>query len=132
LRSALFRFRRVGYAGLILLLAGPCSAQEIPAGTLLPVQLNHDLKVEKSKAGQRVSATLMQDVAWQGMNPLRKGATVEGRVAQAQSASAGGPARLVLVIDSVQVKGHAPVRVQTSLRALASQLAVFNAELPTN
>jgi hypothetical protein len=115
---------------IALLLIAEGLAQEIPAGTLLPVQLNRDIRVGKSPAGQRISARLMQDVSLDGTT-LRQGTEIEGRLMESQAASSGSPARLVFSFDSMRVNGRS-THITASLRALASMLAVHNAELPTN
>jgi hypothetical protein len=49
--------------GLFLLLAAPLPAQTgIPAGTILPVQLDTGLNTAKIKADQAVRATVMQSI----------------------------------------------------------------------
>lgn len=122
----------MGVAVLLgLLTAGTCFGQEIPPGTLLPVQLKRDLQAGKSPAGERIAATLMQDVRWNGAVLLRNGSTVEGHVVESQAASSGTPARIGIRFDSIRL-GDKEVGITTSLRALASMLSVYNAELPTN
>ena len=115
---------------LALLLEAGSFAQELPVGTMLPVQLNTTLRAEKLKAGDRVSGKLAQYVDVNGIR-LPRGTEVTGKVVQAAGISGSSPARLALVFDGVRIQGR-DVPITTSLRALASMQAVYEAELPTN
>jgi hypothetical protein len=118
-------------AGILLLTTAASVAQQIPPGTLFPVQLDHTIRAATAKAGEPVTAKLMQDVSLAPGERLPYGTRIQGRVSEARAASAGAPARLVLVFDTVRVNGR-NLAVHTSLRALASPSDVFQAELPTN
>jgi hypothetical protein len=115
----------------VLLFAAISLAQEIPTGTILPVQLDSTLKAGKSKPGEQISAKIAQDVSLGNGAIFSRGTQVKGHVVESRAASAGSPARIVVVFDSVRARGS-DITVVTSLRALASMNEVFNAQLPSN
>jgi len=122
--------RTFGLVVLALLLGTGSFAQELPVGTMLPVQLNTTLRAGKLKPGDHVSGKLAQYVDVNGVR-LPRGTDVTGKVVQAIGVSGGSPARLALVFDRVRIQGR-EVPIITSLRALASMMAVFDAQLPSN
>ncbi len=105
-------------------------AEDLPAGTLLPVTLSNTVRAGKAKPNERFSAKLAQYVVVDGVR-LPRGTQLSGRVIESQPASGTSPARLVLAFDSIRVKEQ-DLPVTTSLRALASTQAVYDAQLPTN
>jgi len=123
--------RNLWAAAAVLLFAGMSPAQQIPAGTILPVQLENTLKAGKSQPGEHILAKLCQDVSLGNGAKLARGARVNGRVVESRAASGGSPARLVVAFDSVRSQGR-DIAITTSLRALASMSEVFDAQLPTN
>ncbi len=115
---------------LILCSAILCSAQDLPVGTILPVALSSQMRAQKAKPGDHISGKLAQDVTVDGTR-LPRGTQVLGRIVQAQPGSNGSPARLTLIFDTIRLRGR-ELPVTTSLRALASAQAVYEAQLPTN
>ena len=115
---------------LILLLASFSVAQELPTGTLLPIEVRTTLRAGKIKPGDRISCRLAQYVEVNGMR-LPRGTQVSGKVLQSTAGSGNSPARVALAFDSLRIGGR-DVQITTSLRALASMQAVFDAQLPTN
>ena len=109
---------------------GAATAQEIPAGTVLPIMLNNSLNAARSKPGQAITGKIMQDVVLPNAT-IPKGSRMTGRVITTSPATATSPSRLVVKFDQIVVKGrHIPVT--THLRALASMNEVFEAKMPTN
>lgn len=105
---------------LLLLPAAVFGQGSVPAGTLLPVRLDTDLNGAHARADEAIRATIMQDVPG---TPIRRGAKLLGRV---ESAS---PARIELRFDTIRT-GGSKLSVKTNLRALASLLAVEEAQIP--
>jgi hypothetical protein len=105
-------------------------AQQLPVGTMLPVALSKAINGDKVKVGERISGKLGQYVTVDGMR-LPRGTEVQGRIVQVQPGSAGAPARVAFVFHTVRLQGR-DVPITTSLRAMASMQAVFEAQLPTN
>jgi len=104
---------------------GIVAQNAIPSGTILPVSLDTSLNAAKIHPGQKIRATVMQDIAG---TPLRRRARVEGRVVQAR-ASKNIQAELEMQFDAVEINGRM-VLIQTNLRALASYLEVEEAQIP--
>ena len=113
----------------VLLLAMAAAAEEIPPGTVLPVMLNSTLDARKMKPGHRITARLMQDVVLPGGRRLRAGSRIDGQVISADSTANGS--RLVLRMDRAVTQGR-ELTITTHLRALASMMEVYEAQMPTN
>jgi hypothetical protein len=122
-------FFRVAIALLAITLV-TAAAQEIPAGTILPVMLNRTLDAAHNRPGQMITGRIMQDVVLPEVT-IPRGTRVIGHVVSSNSATTTAPSSLVVKFDQVVVKGR-PVLIATHLRALASMTEVFEAKLPTN
>jgi hypothetical protein len=112
-----------------MVLAAGMFGQEIPAGTVLPVQLNSTLKAEKAKPGQSISARLMQDVPLPGGRTIRAGAKVIGHVVAVKPSTQGSGAEISLRFDALVINKKR-IAILTDLRALASMMEVFEAQIP--
>lgn len=120
------------HAALIALLlssAGLLAQDAIPAGTILPVQLNSSLKSNKAKAGQSISARVMQDVPLPDGSSIRAGATVIGHVIASTAARPGTAAEISFRFDTLK-SGARRVPLITNLRALATMMDVSEAQVP--
>jgi len=107
------------------------SAQQIPAGTTLPVMLNSTLDAQKAKPGQRISARIMQEVRLPDGARIPAGSRIVGHVLQVNGPDAASPSHLAFKFDQVNLHGHLYL-LSTSLRALASMTEIFEAQMPTN
>jgi hypothetical protein len=116
---------------LLLILTTPSPAQDIPAGTVLPMMLSSTLDARHSKPGQKIMGRIKQDVPLPDGSSIPKNSTIAGRVVSATAATSGSPARLAIKFDSVLVKGR-QIPITAHLRALASMTEVFEARMPTN
>jgi hypothetical protein len=101
----------------------------IPAGTILPLQLNSSLNSRKARPGQRVTARLMQDVLLPSGAKIPAGAKAIGRVLDVVAAGNGSGAKLSLQFDTLEVSKRR-IPMATSLRALASMMEVEDAQIP--
>jgi hypothetical protein len=101
------------------------AAQQIPAGTILPVALSASINSRKAKAGQPISARLMQPVDLGSGRQLRAGMRVQGSIVSVDAN------RVTLTFDRAIVD-HQEVPIRTNLRALASMMAVQDAQVTTN
>lgn len=106
-------------------------AQQIPAGTALPVMLNSTLDAKKDKPGREISARIMQNVLLPDGTHIPAGARVAGHLVQQSDPNAASGSRLVLKFDQLLMHGRS-VPLVTNLRAIASMNEVFEAQLPTN
>ncbi len=116
-------------AGLLALTTGLFAETMIPAGTILPLQLNTSLNSKKSRPGQIVTARLMQDVPLPSGAKIRVGARVVGHIIDVNNARAGSGAKLSLRFDTLEVSKRR-IPVTTNLRALASMMEVEDAQIP--
>ena len=113
-----------------LILSSALSAQDaIPAGTILPVQLNSSLKSNRVRPGQIITARVMQDLFMPAGTRIHAGARVSGQVLAVSPARNGKSATISFRFDTLTVgKRHIPV--VTNLRALASMMDVSQAYIP--
>jgi hypothetical protein len=114
---------------VLLLTAGSFAQETIPAGTILPLQLNSSLRSNKVSVGQMVDARLMQDVPLPGGLRIPAGARVIGHVVSATPASDGKGAEISLRFDTV-LSRKKRWAVITNLRALATMMDVSEAQVP--
>ena len=120
---------KMRYAWLLFVLWFPVegTAQNaLPPGTVIPVRLDTGLNARKSKVGEEVKARVMQDVPG---TPIRAGAHVLGHLVAVTPAAGGEEARIALRFDTVEAKKQR-IAVSTDLRALASLMAVEDAQIP--
>jgi hypothetical protein len=102
---------------------------EIPVGTILPVQLNSSLRSDKARVGEQISARIMQDVPLPGGRKIHAGAKVIGHIVAARPAVNGMMADLSLRFDTLAT-GRRRVPMITNLRALATMMDVSEAQVP--
>jgi hypothetical protein len=115
---------------IVLLLAAGSYAQDvIPAGTILPAQLNASLRSNRLRPGQTIRAGIMQDVPLHGHSMIRAGAKVIGQVVAVTPASQGTRAQITLRFDTLVV-GKRQIPITTNLRALATMMDVSEAQVP--
>jgi hypothetical protein len=119
------------FASMLLLLAPALMAQDIPAGTVIPVMLRTTLDARKATVGQKIEARVMQDVPLPSQVRIRTGANLIGHVVAVIQPSATSASRIVISFDRLMADGI-DIPVTTSLRSLASMMEVFEAQLPTN
>jgi hypothetical protein len=114
----------------MLLFAATSFAQNaIPAGTILPVQLNSSLRSDRLHVGETVSARVMQDVPLAGGSNIHAGAKVIGHVVAVQPETDSNPARISLRFDTLKNRGG-QIPITTNLRALAVMAQVSEAKDP--
>jgi hypothetical protein len=102
---------------------------KIPVGTILPVQLNSSLRSHEARAGEQLSARVMQDVPLPAGRRIHSGAKVIGHVVSARPADNGTAGEISLRFDTLKIgKRHIPMT--TNLRALATMMDVSEAQIP--
>ena len=106
----------------MLLLPSALSAQtiEVPAGTILPLQLETGMKAEKLAAGKIIRGVIMQDIP---STRIRRGSHVYGHVIRVN------PTSIEFTFDTLEVKKQR-IPITTNLRALASMMEVDQAQIP--
>jgi len=114
---------------VLLALAMPLVAQNsIPPGTILPLALQSSLNSRKVRSGQIVTARIMQDLPLPA-EKIHAGAKVIGHVTRVKPASASDGAQISVRFDTLVVSGRS-TPITTNLRAVASMMAVEEAQLP--
>lgn len=101
----------------------------IPSGTILRVRLNSSLRSNKARAGEPISARVMQDVPLPGGQKIHAGAKVIGHIVSATPAVNGMMSDLSLRFDTLAI-GKPSIAMITNLRALASMMDVEDAQVP--
>jgi hypothetical protein len=107
------------------------SAQQIPAGTLLPVMLDGKLESDGTKPSQKISAKLMQEVPLPDGGKIKRESKVTGHVVAVSSASSGHDAKVTVQFDQIDIDKHL-VTISVGLRALASMEAISIARQGVN
>jgi hypothetical protein len=121
--------KQILFVSLIALSTQMLAQKEIPAGTILPVQLNSSLRSDKARAGQRIDGRIMQDVPLPGGRKIHARATVVGHIVSVNERRSGQPAEITLRFDNLEFH-HQTIQVSTNLRALASLMEVEDAQVP--
>jgi hypothetical protein len=119
---------RFFFVGLLAFPAFAWGQNSIPAGTVLPAQLTASLDSSKNRAGQTISARVMQDVPLPA-GKIPAGARITGRIVNAAPTQNGG-AEISLEFDTVRFRHHR-IAVTTNLRAWASMIEVEDAQIPS-
>ena len=117
------------FVALIALSARSFAQESVPLGTILPVQLNSSLRSDKARAGQQVSARVMQDVPWGSRHKIHSGAKVVGRVVSARPSDNRTGGEISLRFDTLEI-GRRHIPITTNLRALATIMDVSEAQVP--
>jgi hypothetical protein len=113
-------------AALAFVLSAPGVAQtSIPAGTLIPVALNHSLNSNRVHPGEEFRAEVMQDIPG---TPVRRRSILIGHVVSVTAAK-GGSTELSIAFDSVKVRDQR-IPLRANLRAVASFMEVNDAQVP--
>lgn len=121
--------KRLFGIGFVLLSLAVAAQESIPAGTILPLQLNSSVRSNHVRTGQAISARVMQDVPLAGGPRLRAGAKALCRVVESKAASATSPAEVTLRFDQIVTRKRR-IPITTNLRALGSMMDVADAQVP--
>ncbi len=121
--------RWIGWAA-VLVFSATAIAQQIPAGTVIPVMLNTSLNAGKDGAGKNIEGKVMQDVPTPLGFTISKGSRISGQVVSAGK-SGDADSTLVLKFDSIQDHGRT-IPLATAVLAVASMQSVAQAQAPIN
>src|ERR1700759_5457672 len=99
--------------GVAILITGSCLfAQQIPAGTVVPVMMSVTVDSAKAHVGQPITGKVMETVPLAVGEQIPAGARVYGRVSQVISGDGVSPATLAISFDRVVANGReVPVKV---------------------
>ena len=105
------------------------SPQQIPVGFMLPAQLDRTLSVDTARAGDAVEARIMQEVPLPNRGKIAFRSVVKGSIVTAARDEDETGVLLTVRFDQVTHRGQS-LSMATSLRAIASNMAVHNAQTP--
>jgi hypothetical protein len=104
-------------------------AQQIPGGYILPVQLERTLSVTRARPGDAIEARIMQEVPLPNREKVALRSLVKGTVLSVARDQDETGVELTVRFDHVSHRRQ-NVSVTMSLRAMASYMAVHQAEMP--
>jgi hypothetical protein len=102
---------------------------EIPAGTILPVRLNHGLSSRDARAGLQVTGRIMQDVPLPNNEKIPEGAKVLGTIVSVDRSANAANGRISFRFDTLEFH-HRKIPIVSNLRALAGFMEVQFAQTP--
>lgn len=115
-------------AAAVLCSATMLPAQDLPAGTALPVMLSSTLDAKKDKPGEKIEGKIMQEVPLPSGGQIKSGSHVIGHVVSVGKPGVAG-SRITVTFDQIQDHGQVS-HLSVNLRALASMENVFDTKLP--
>src|SRR5215472_2113546 len=104
---------------------------QIPVGCILPAKLDHTLSVNDARAGDAIEARIMQEVPLPNREKIAFRSVVKGSVLAVSRDEDEIGVRLTICFDQVTHRGQ-NLFIATSLRAIASNMAVHDAQMPSN
>src|SRR5208282_3670181 len=104
------------------------SASSIPAGTVLPLQLENTVSTKEARPGQLLKARIMQTVPLPNGVTIATKATVSGSIVSVEKDSDGTGVMVTLKFDRIDERNEG-YAISTYLRAIASFNAVRAAQL---
>ena len=104
------------------------AAQNLPAGTALPIMLNSSLD-KHSKPGAKIAGRLMQEILLPSNAKIKKGSHVSGHVVSVETTP--GTSRITVAFDTLQDEKQT-IPLNVNLRAVAATESVFNAKTPVD
>lgn len=113
----------VGAAG------GSHASLEIPAGTVLPVRLEHGFSSKSAREGHEITGRIMQDVPLPNQGKIPEGARVLGTIVSVVKAGASNDGRISFQFDGLEIR-HRRIAMVTNLRAIAGFMEVQAAQTP--
>ena len=105
------------------------SASQIPAGYILPAQIDRTVSVEDARVGDVIEARIMQEVPLPNREKIAFRSMLEGSVLHVARDEDETGLELTVRFDRVSHRGQ-NLTVATSLRAIASYIAVRDAQAP--
>jgi hypothetical protein len=101
-------------------------SSEIAAGTIIQAELSKSLDARKAKPGDKVQAKVSMDLLAHGQIVLPRETKIVGHVVQAKAHSKQSPdSRVVLVFDTILLKGGRKMALPLSVQALGRPLLSF-------
>lgn len=105
-------------------------AQELPAGTAIPIKLSTGLNAKHDEAGKKIEGVVMQDVLLPANTKIREKARVTGHLVSVTRPSRSGSG-MVVRFDTIEDQAHT-IPLKAAVLALASVDNVSQARTPIN
>jgi len=122
--------RCMRFLPVALLAAAPLlDAQQIPAGTVVPIMLTMTVDSAKAHPGDPIFGKVMERVPLPDGGDIPQGAKVIAHVDQVMPAQGKSPSWMAVEFDRIQIRGR-EVPVKANVRALASMMAIYDAQVP--
>ncbi len=102
---------------------------QIPAGTILPVRLNHGFSSKSTRVGQQLTGRIMQDVPLPGSGKIPEGSKVVGTILSISAAGSNNAGKITFQFAQIEVH-DLKTAIVTNLRAIASPMEVQFAQIP--
>jgi hypothetical protein len=102
---------------------------QIPAGTILPIRLNHGFSSKSTRVGQELKGRVMQDVPLPGSGKIPEGSKVIGTILSVSAAGSNNAGKITLQFAQIEIH-HRRMAMVTNLRAIASPMEVQFAQIP--
>lgn len=104
------------------------TASAIPAGTILPIQIQKTISVNEARSGETIEARIMQEVPLPDGEKLKARSVVKGSIVSSENDNEDPGVKVTLKFDQIADR-QATLQVTTYLRAIASVRAVRAAQL---
>lgn len=115
---------------LVLLLTSGWATDLVSTGTSIPVVLNHRIDSKRSKLGDPVEAKTTQPIRLDADTEVRRNAKLTGRIVSIRPGTEGEPTAVSLSFDRLVLSNGEQMPVTVTLRAVASSMEAFNAQIP--
>lgn len=104
------------------------SAAAIPAGTILPIQIQKTISVNEARSGETIEARVMQEVPLPDGEKLKLRSIVNGSIVSTENDNEVPGVKMTLKFNQIEDRQET-LQVTTYLRAIASVRAVRAAQL---
>jgi len=114
----------------LTLLSAMTVAQEIPAGTVIPIMLGSTVNAKKDKAEKKITGQVMQDVPMPDGGRIKERSPIIGQIVRVDKPGSSGSS-VVLRFETIEDRGHS-TRLTAALLAVASMASVADAQSRIN
>ena len=99
------------------------SANQFPAGTIIPAELSKSVDSKKAKAGDKIEAKIPVDLLSHGKIVIPKNTKIIGHITEAKAHSKESPDSMVgIAFDRISMKDGREVPIQVAVQAIARPL----------
>jgi hypothetical protein len=121
--------KALAFVPVLLFVVGALAQEKIPAGTILPVELNSSVRSNKVRTGESISGRIMQDVPLGQNEKIRAGSKVIGKIVRVRPVGPNAPAEVTVRFDTLVTQKRI-LPIETNLRAMATMMDIDDAQVP--